>query len=163
MNVVLILGNGADLDLGLKTSFTSFRTSKYWQQYINDKSSKNSELTSFLNTKTSGDWCDLESCLADYGQQLKVKLNEEVELDKLSYQALCKQLYLFLEEAQSADIKRNSILLDVLTNIKNSRNNLNIYTFNYTDLHSITQKIGMGIKQIPIYVHGSLKDELILG
>lgn len=50
MNVVLILGNGADLDLGLKTSFTSFRTSKYWQQYINDKSSKNSELTSFLNT-----------------------------------------------------------------------------------------------------------------
>ena len=163
MNVVLILGNGADLDLGLKTSFTSFRTSKYWEQYINDKSSKNSELTSFLNTKTSGDWCDLESCLADYGQQLKVKLNEEVELDKLSYQALCKQLYLFLEEAQSADIKRNSILLDVLTNIKISRNNLNIYTFNYTDLHSITQKNGMGIKQIPIYVHGSLKDELILG
>ena len=41
MNVVLILGNGADLDFGLKTSFTSFRTSKYWQQYINDKSSKN--------------------------------------------------------------------------------------------------------------------------
>ena len=115
MNVVLILGNGADLDLGLKTSFTSFRTSKYWQQYINGKSSKNSELTSFQNTKTSGDWCDLESCLADYGQQLKVKLNEEVELDKLSYQALCKQLYLFLEEAQSADIKRNSILLDEST------------------------------------------------
>ena len=27
MNVVLILGNGADLDFGLKTSFTSFRTS----------------------------------------------------------------------------------------------------------------------------------------
>ena len=40
---------------------------------------------------------------------------------------------------------------------------MNIYTFNYTDLHSITQKIGMGIEQIPIYVHGSLKDELILG
>lgn len=165
MGPVLILGNGADLDLGLNTSFTSFRCSKYWKQYIEDKDSKDAELTSFLNTKTSGDWCDLESCLVSYGQQLKVKLDEEVELDKKSYIALCKQLHSFLDEAQSANIKDESILLDILRRIKESRKGMIMYTFNYTDLSRIIQRKGIGIEQSPTYIHGSLnsEDELILG
>lgn len=60
---VLIIGNGFDLDLGWKTSFSSFAYSQYWNK-INEGS-----LFYFLDSKKNTEsWFDLESLLGQYGE-----------------------------------------------------------------------------------------------
>lgn len=161
----LILGNGADLDLGLKTSFTDFHKSIYWERFINDKVSCESLLTNYLKEHTSDWWCDLEKSLTAYAQQARTWSDMEVDLDTKSFCALRTQLHVFLEEAQKAAIDEKSILLKVLIETINFRRSFDIYTFNYTNFKEIVKQKNVILPHEPIHVHGSLQvdDELVLG
>lgn len=61
---VFIIGNGFDLDLGWKTGYRDFVSSKYWP--LKDKDPY-SMMAQFLKEKTEIDrWYDLESMLKVY-------------------------------------------------------------------------------------------------
>lgn len=63
-DILLILGNGFDLDLGLKTRFKDFTNSSYWP--FGDRA-KYDGLGGFLNHRQKTDeWFDLESAMKEY-------------------------------------------------------------------------------------------------
>ena len=73
-NIVLILGNGFDLDYGLKTSYMDFWESDYCPKYYP------APLIHYLNQSWPNNlesirWYDLENALLDYYKQLKDQLH----------------------------------------------------------------------------------------
>ena len=63
MSNILVLGNGFDLDLGLKTRYSDFAGSDEWRKY----SSKEGNLFKYLDVKKEIErWFDLESELFSY-------------------------------------------------------------------------------------------------
>jgi abortive infection AbiH-like protein len=67
MNVLFFIGNGFDLNLGLKTSYADFY--KYYTKIISKSSAVNR-----LKNEISGDlkdWSDLELSLGKYTEKIK--------------------------------------------------------------------------------------------
>ena len=161
---VLIIGNGFDLDLGWKTSFSSFAYSQYWNK-INKGS-----LFYFLDSKKNTEsWFDLESLLGQYGEDRNIVFapgaNEisSVE-DKATFIALKAYLREYLEDEQSRQINKNSYAVRVFKAIIKNGYFPSIYSFNYTDLKSIADKIEPGLSSSFEYehVHGAISDDSII-
>ena len=65
MSNVFIIGNGFDLDIGLKSKFDDFYDSDYWPFH-----GKNTPLAKFLELNCAIErWLDLEEALAEYGSK----------------------------------------------------------------------------------------------
>ena len=67
---ILILGNGFDLDLGLKTKYSNFAISPEWKGlYESFKCTSDDNLAGFLKKKAEEDnWFAIEDCLKQYAQ-----------------------------------------------------------------------------------------------
>ena len=66
---IIILGNGFDLDLGLKTSYAEFAKSSQWAELMggNIHSGDKDMLLGFLKSKYDVDkWIDIEAALLQY-------------------------------------------------------------------------------------------------
>lgn len=95
---VIVLGNGFDMALGMKTSYKSFRKSRFWPF----KNSKDG-LAYFLNLKTEkNNWFDLEQLLAEYAEQkYKEHDNSFCELDKENFFILSERLKEFIADREN--------------------------------------------------------------
>ncbi len=91
--VVVILGNGFNLDLGLKTSYSDFAESDFWQNLMdnNGHSLDDPRLLGFLNNKYEVEkWIDIEVALLEYALQKTEEGNFEIaDDDQGDYLALC--------------------------------------------------------------------------
>lgn len=167
--VVVILGNGFDLDLGLKTSYSDFAESDFWQNLMdnNEHSLDGSRLLGFLNNKYEVEkWIDIEAALLEYALQKTEEGNFEIaDDDQGDYLALCGALKRYLLNQQiSFKPRENSVGKGLLRRLRTRLPELRVYTFNYTQLDVLAQKYDFYVEDAE-HIHGSLIDDgnLILG
>ena len=189
MNLIFMIGNGFDKNLGLKTSYTEF-----YDYYVN-LPSKNEIIKKFkedIKNEDYKNWADLELGLGEYSVNCTAE-EDYIYIIKDVSKELKKYLELVLEE----HIYENPIekIRDEFLNFKQYLSNanqaiydkfvkkeqdldINIINFNYTNTLERILKLKVpfqlnnknikgktyysNVKQ-HIHIHGNLKDSMILG
>lgn len=169
---VLIVGNGFDLNIGLKTSYSDYIKGKEFQSLLG----KNN-LADYLNlcSKTSK-WVDIEKELYKYSVKLFYKIGERFEPNlnkreligklKSEYNEICYSLKLYLERVTSCKINIDKTASFYIINKVFNEKDINTYilTFNYTDIiERIQQTLLYSINNYYInHIHGSLQNNNIV-
>lgn len=95
----LIIGNGFDLSLGLSTSYMDFVNSDEFQILLNMQN----QLAIYLKVNAElQNWIDIENELKLYSK------NEDNAKFKTEYEALCKQLVVYINNIDYSSINKNS-------------------------------------------------------
>ena len=178
--VVLVLGNGFDLDLGLPTGYSDFLQSPFFYEFLNSANilkyhrfdiQKDNILEYLQQQKNLKNWIDIEvelknlaiktrEDLNDYGQVIKFKNKATYEIEK-SFEVLRKQLCWYLDKMEYTNIKKDSYAIRLLDIIKQNHAMCEILTYNYTDIHKL--KSIVGDIYVPIdHVHGNINDKSII-
>lgn len=189
MNLLFMIGNGFDKNLGLKTSYTEF-----YDYYVN-LPSENEIIKKFkedIKKENYKDWADLEFALGQYSDNFN---NEDDYICTIN--DVSKELKKYLELLQEEIIFDNSIekVREEFLNFKQYLSNanqiiydkfiekeqnlkINIINFNYTNTlerilkikvpfqlnnQNINGKMYSSHIKKHIHVHGDLKDSMILG
>lgn len=167
---IIILGNGFDLDLGLKTSYSDFAKSEFWQELMadNNHSTNSQRLLGFLKGKYDVEkWIDIEAALLEYAlDKTENHRISNAEEDKEDYKQLCQVLKQYLIEQQNNYVPSPiSVARGLMGSFKSMTNTSKLYTFNYTQLDVLAQKLNISLGCDAVHIHGSLMDEgnLILG
>lgn len=72
---ILILGNGFDIDLGMKTRYSDFAKSRYWDELMENVYGISQDLLGVLKeAKEKSDWFDIEIV------QLRLKLKNKLRM-----------------------------------------------------------------------------------
>lgn len=170
---VLILGNGFDLDLGLNTSYEDFVKSNYWP-FKKSNYYEEGSLPLFLNNYLGkiGTWYDLEEALAKFASKCVHSQEYLINRDKEYFQILIKKLKEYLQSQEESFVemmhgdnhtKRMTPAHYVLETFQRKEVR-SIYTFNYTNLYRIANKLILGFDDEYTHIHGALaKDNIILG
>ena len=167
---IVILGNGFDLDLGLKSSYADFARSTQWSELMNSNnhSLDGTWLLGFLKSKYEIEkWIDIESALLEYAvDKTKKEDYSHVKEDELDFLALCQALKNYLLEQQTNFTPtRNSVASIYLKFLACLSSQTALYTFNYTQLNVLAGKFNLDMGYDAEHIHGSLSDEgnIILG
>lgn len=169
---VLILGNGFDLDLGMKTRYSDFANSDIWEQSFQDDMQlyRPDTLLGYLNKeKEKNAWFDIEQSMLNYVTNKKNEYgipDNDINDDKKSFRKLCHALSMYLKHVQTYYSQRkNNVAVEVLKAVAANGYFRSIYTFNYTNLRQIASDNGITLGEANImHVHGSLAaDDIILG
>lgn len=163
---ILILGNGFDLDLGLKTRYSDFAESTEWKKlYEHFKRSTDDNLAGFLKEKAhESRWFAIEECLAEYAQK---KIGQQdfrnVDDDKWFFEQLEKQLEEYLT-LQSMDAHEKGHLATQLLDIMTEKQIFDkVYSFNYIPHDYLHKWHGCEYENDVIYVHQKLYCGIVLG
>lgn len=178
-DILLIIGNGFDMDLGLRTSYQDFVNSNKWpcktplfkvkDHILHQTKCLNDYLYEHTNINL---WYDLENILGKYAcnppgnstcDSVKEETLEQANIDKSCYDKLVVSLTAYLNSEQSKELKHNSVASRVLKLLLSQQLVLSIYSFNYTDLNLLASKLGITEGFKTAYVHGNLKDGIVLG
>lgn len=135
---VVVLGNGFDLDLGLKTKYSDFVDSKEWADMYNERVKKEPfpVLIQYLYGKRFTDnWFDIESALLEYvSPKADGSFVNNEKTDKDDYSLLCTTLLRFLRNQlkKAPDIydRPGAKFLRALP----KNDNCILYSFNYTPI-----------------------------
>lgn len=158
MNNILILGNGFDLDLGLKTKYSDFAASDEWKVCANEESN----LYKYLEGKNKPDrWFDLEAELLNYATTINpssMTFKDILKEDELYFNQLHEGIKIFLDKQQLIGINVDSCAAKLLKAVVENGLFRNIYSFNYTNLNIYAKQLGIEIESKCNYIHGSLSD-----
>ena len=164
---VLVIGNGFDLNLGLKTSYYDFMKSEEFSQI------KGSFLVTHLKKKNGRNlWIDIENEMSDYSYRLyehftpvaHPKKDAQIQKLKSEHIELCDALSQYLRKATAAEFTclEESQALSILCEIKKIKPAY-ILNFNYTDTIEKIKKIHL-LDEIEInHIHGSLEKGIVFG
>lgn len=162
--IVLILGNGFDLDLGLPTSYRDFVESLECEILA---SSQDNYLTKRLinNYRLQG-WVDVEEELKAFAKEKNGKSGPDIYRFESEFIELVNQLRRYLmrvtENPEKINAYSTSALL--LKVIEMYPYDFEIFSFNYTNLNNIKKIIQLNKSLCYRHVHGSVDDNtLILG
>lgn len=166
MNTVYIIGNGFDINLGLKTKFSDFADSEYWPfKPINGKHS--SPLAAYLDYHKSIDkWLDLENLLGKYAETASAKGGVSIEKDKKDYNRLKTSFFDYLSSiTMDPALTTNSSAAMLLGHYVSKQSYEDyLFSFNYTDLKLFAGRCFIDPRFKYSHIHGSLKrDNIILG
>ncbi len=172
-NTVLIIGNGFDIDLGLKSKYTDFILGSEWKnvcKLIKEHFPENFHTISLLMhlIGASGNkklWFDVEYEIHEFIKDYPIKESQISE----KHSGLTKEEFIMLKRALSEYLKRISseFILDtnkwsylLLKALQECNDDVNIFTFNYTNCCRLCK-----LPQLDVtYIHGSLDDnDIILG
>ncbi len=160
-----IIGNGFDLDLGLKTSYLDFANSEYWS--IDSSMLFSSELARTLDNakKDNPSWFDIERLLAEYAV-----LRESVIFDALGkyfndkhcFSVLQDSLGKYIASEEKKVIRENSLAAQLLK-LMTQYSIENVFSYNYTNLNLFTTSLHLPQVRYQ-HVHGKCDDSTqILG
>lgn len=170
MKCTLVLGNGFDLDAGLKTSYNDFVSSGYWPFKQSKEVYGHDTLSSFLKKKSElNTWFDVEEALYGYSQEglgnatingVNIDYKDRFDFDKLK-SSLTSYL---INQENSFMTNSNSMGIAVLNALLTSKNDFKIYSFNYTNLQKIAKRYEI-LENTPCeHIHGSVANkDIILG
>lgn len=178
-NVLFIIGNGFDMDLGLQTSYHSFVESECWPfkyrliKSNNDSTNDYKCLHDFLHIQTNFNlWYDLEHILGDYAchppilsefRTVNQDTFQQANVDQCSFGKLVTSLTKYLKSTQLKDLDQNCVASRVLKKLISEQFYLNIFSFNYTDLNFLASKLGITATLKTTHVHGNLNEGIVLG
>jgi hypothetical protein len=104
---IIIIGNGFDLNLGLKTSYQNFIESNYFISLLKE----NNTLAIYLNEKQGiNNWVDIEKELTEYSKQIQ----DDKSKVKNDFKELKNALIDYLKEAQKEEINQNSKAFEMM-------------------------------------------------
>lgn len=180
-DAVFIIGNGFDLDLGLPTSYTAFAQSEFWRfnepdSYVTapdpfDLNRRSLHQSLHLAPKHSK-WLDLELELTHFAtlegnykppQTYSGKRDYELENEVKHFNILVDALSSYLKSIEDNELKLDSKAAIVLKKIIENGRFKKIFTFNYTNLRKIADKIGIKEEFWYTHMHGNLEEGIILG
>jgi hypothetical protein len=157
---VIIIGNGFDLSLGLKTSYNDFVESNYFESLLKADNS----LAKYLNARQSlHNWIDIENELKKYS---KGQSNNDRFLE--DFKGVSSALKEFLNKVNLSEFDREQPAIKTFQSIKDMPTL--IIDFNYTDTVSkISDFLDLKIADEDSHfhhlkIHGTLEnDDLIFG
>lgn len=183
--VVLVIGNGFDLDMGYRTSYSHFVDSPEFK-YLIDSSQANpvefmegvdeDKLTRVPNgmasyvmeQKEHNDWVDLEECIREYGEKSAVSAENKERLRKELF-SIRYMLYHYLARVVNYQFEnrdpyfKNRIAYKLLEGIVNENVSCEIWDFNYTfTCEMVLERLKVDSKTINEhlhYIHGQLIKE----
>lgn len=153
---IIVIGNGFDLNLGLKTSYKDFIESDYFKILI----AKDNLLARYLMNKTDlNNWVDIEKEITQYSIYIK----DSDPNVKIYFNALKEALTKYLLEAQEAEIDQGSQAFKMIQEEIETAEK--IYNFNYTStVYKVAEIVGIDISNKHSYVHGSIENmDIIFG
>lgn len=156
---LLIIGNGFDLDLGRKTKYSDYRSSRYWPFTSLDHNGLGYYIENFA--KSNSNWFDIEELLRAYGE---IDSNEykktnsslksiSINQDELDFRFLNKRMSKYIESINLTPIKTDSAAARILNAVLNN-GTYKIYSFNYSSLKSIARLTGYPHHFDHEHVHG---------
>lgn len=162
-SIVLVLGNGFNIDLGWETTYKGFMQSeKHWPFQRTTQG-----LGAWLNTQSSQEnWYDLEAMLRKYSCfEDNCGLDFDNQIDEEQFNLLrIKMGEYILEETKKNIGNRLSMAIDLLYWISQYEKNLKVYSFNYTDFNQLLSALDIEEKISCEYIHGQLSSQTqILG
>lgn len=139
-DTILVLGNGFDLDLGLKTSYSDFIQNVYLGT---QKSPTNKLINDMIEKYNDGIWSDIELFLREYAISYNDKCIESGRNIPHEYKQLCQDLnsYMHVDKYDTFNqplkqpYNKDSTAAKVLSFASHS--GIDIYSFNYTDLTEV--------------------------
>lgn len=155
MNDILIIGNGFDLDLGLKSRFSDFFKSDYWPFHR-----RSTPLAKYLESKYSIDlWINLEEALADYGTR-PIATIEQIQNDKKDFELLRSSFREYILNEEKNFTPRDSVSVKLLKAfVSNEYHVRSIFSFNFTDLKYIAnQKLSITTAFTYDHIHGKANE-----
>lgn len=168
--VLLILGNGFDLDLGLKTSYKDFFNNELPYDEGRFPFARGGEDYGLLGkyiieANYIEKWLDLVHILAEFvkhNQRISEKDASNVMRD---YEKLKVCLFRYLDSLDYSSLNNNSLAAKLLTVLSGYLFFTPIiYSFNYTSLSGIYKSLGIENWGEANHVHGSLAERnIILG
>lgn len=165
---ILILGNGFDLDLGLKSRYRDFMNSSTWKGAKGREYLLSCNLLNYLEEKNEIEtWFDAESELLNYALEITegtFRSPQKTDSDGHEFfQAMLKK-YL-LKEQENFTPNKDSIAAKLMAAVIQNGFFNEIFTFNYTELNKTLAKFRLNTKISTTYMHGSLEDNdnIILG
>lgn len=170
---VLIVGNGFDLNIGYRTSYSHYLDSPYFKDLLSDNL-----LAQYLDKcLRESKWVDIEKELYKYSIGLFYKTTEgslgkvssktkQIESLKEDFKRLCCSLRGYLRHAINVEIQfKDNAAFRILSEALKSDINTYILTFNYTDI--IERLINIYFPNRNKYqinhIHGSLSDNIVFG
>lgn len=170
---LLIIGNGFDVELGMKSRYSDFAKSKVWQEKIENNAlmlSRNGLLRALVDAKGKEAWFDIESSMMHYIRKQE-ELHEAygyqlASTDREEYQVICSALKEYLsDESETFHMKNDSVAESAFKDLMKVGLFHKIYTFNYTDINDLADRLGVHAQPEVCHVHGSLAqdDDIILG
>lgn len=155
--VLVILGNGFDLDLGLPTSYKSFFESCEFP-FVKGDSRFHNLGKYILQHGVMDKWYDLEDLLSSFRDYPK-----SIAKNKTDYDRLIEGLMDYLGSVDLSKLKMDSVAACLMKALEDDLVQPDVYTFNYTSFDRISETLGLGYHNA-IYIHGSLENEdIILG
>ncbi|MCX7068526.1 MAG: AbiH family protein [Methylococcales bacterium] len=153
---VFVIGNGFDLNLGLKTSYQDFIASEHFQNHIG----KAKPLFEHLNTKHElQKWVDIEHELGIFSNTL-AHYRDVVQSE---YKELCASLLEYISTLDFDRIDKGSAAYSLIKNEFNEETY--VINFNYThSIQSILKEIGMSdtVNDSVHHIHGSVSQKNIV-
>lgn len=155
-DIIIILGNGFDLDLGYETSYR-----KFYKNYFADNRRLDGDLKKFIRDKTLYcNWIDLEMALKEYVLGEAPNLNIETFLKE--YKTIKGWLESFIRIQTGKCIREESYAYRLLQNITDF-SRIRIYSFNYTSLDLNLNPAAKDSKDV-VNIHGALgESNMIFG
>lgn len=170
-NIALVLGNGFDLDLGLRTRYADFADSKNeeWQYFINMAGTNINQLcpVEFVDhlqiARIFENWFDIEEEIFKFAQKHTTLRDGQIGLIRQQYEMLvnCLRFYLY-RQVNSTYIKKDSLAYVLMNKLNDAQYPVSLYSFNYTDCVTLCGcKKREGLQAHA--VHGTLFYNMILG
>jgi hypothetical protein len=156
--ILLIIGNGFDLNLGLRTGYKDFILSS---EFL---SIKDNSLCNYLSNKFElNNWIDIERELKAYSHSVDTR-NDSFKMD---YNSLREKLTQYLTRISSCEINKNAYVVKLLSSLMQQPNGLRVISFNYTDsVERVANDLKPGglSRDLVMKVHGSIqKNDIIFG
>lgn len=162
--VVLVLGNGFDMNLGWQTSYKSFAESSLWPF-----KNKIENLGGYLESHSKSDkWFDLEALLRSYSAKEEPYIDKSwkrpryVGQDEIDFNTLIRHLINYLKAQEKRNVDSDSTAAYLLKTLCKRSDFLKVYSFNYTSLSTILSKLSIKEKVNCEHIHGELKDNSII-
>lgn len=151
--IVMIIGNGFDLDIGLNTSYKHFIDSGALNKH------KNQEIVrSLLHTYNAQNWIDVEEFFR-YKAISMTSTASRLILD--AFDRVRNSLLTYIKNISYETLKSTPTAIKVLSEVLRA-GDVKIYNFNYTDLHTICEHYNISLTCEPISIHGKASDDSII-
>lgn len=157
----IVLGNGFDIDMGLKTSYKDFLRSEQFRNLLDysNRFKKELNMIRFIKEKSELEtWGGVEESILDFIKNIdKTPNKKERAIIREVYERLEKGIAEYLNSISYEEIDKNSCAAYLLHKLSGQQN---VYSFNYTDIN----KPFNTKKDYCNYLHGTLKEnDTILG
>ena len=174
MFITIVIGNGFDLNLGRKTSYSDFVKSEEWYDLLDSRRSHfnsgdangESLLQAIGHASEKSQWFDIENEIYQWAKAQVLGTIECITNAKEDFRRLRETLKAYLVRIEQESIDECSMagkLIPYLYRLNNITHRLDVFSFNYTHLHYMSRDIFDQRYKTLTYVHGSVDDNIVLG